>query len=291
LGGSGMLGHKMFQILGLRFSDTYCTVKWDAPDPRMSAVEILQGDKVIHGFDVLKPNALESLLHDLKPSVIVNCIGVIKQRPDAEDSILSLEINSLLPHKLAAMAKRIGGRVIHFSTDCVFSGEDGQYTEDSFSDARDLYGKSKFLGEVHASNALTIRTSIIGHELNHFASLLDWFLAQKGKTIGGYDRVLYSGVTTNYLARTVGEIIENHADLSGLYQITGQTISKYDLLCKLRDAYSLEIEINPEVNTVNDRSMIGDRFVAATNLITPSWNELVAELTAEYHVYEAWRNV
>ncbi|MGA2988810.1 MAG: sugar nucleotide-binding protein, partial [Terriglobia bacterium] len=145
-------------------------------------------------------NALEATLSALRPDYVVNCVGVIKQRTEAISPIPSITINSLLPHKLAQMAARWGGRIIHFSTDCVFSGKRGWYTEEDPSDAEDLYGRSKFLGEVVVANALTLRTSIIGRELVEHRSLLDWFLAQNHKTVHGYRRVIYSGVTTNYLA-------------------------------------------------------------------------------------------
>jgi len=289
LGGSGMLGHKMFQVLGERFPGTKCSVSSTYVDPYLAGSNLFSGDQMVLGLDVLDHVHLQEVLQEEKPDVVVNCVGVIKQRDEAHDPILSISINSLFPHLLADLCSSWGGRVIHFSTDCVFSGRDGSYTEESPSDAEDLYGKSKFLGEVQGPNALTLRTSIIGHELKNFASLLDWFLSQKGKTVSGYRKVLYSGVTTNYLARVVGDVIENHGDLSGLYQVTSQAISKYDLLCLVRDAYGLDVEIHPEDTTVSDRSMIGDRFVDATGMVTPPWPTLVAKLAEEFPRYQAWR--
>jgi len=289
LGGSGMLGHKMFQVLGERFPGTKCSLSSANVDPYLAGSNLFFGDHMVLGLDVLDHVHLQEVLQEEKPDVVVNCVGVIKQRDEAHDPILSISINSLLPHLLADLCSSWGGRVIHFSTDCVFSGRDGSYTEESPSDAEDLYGKSKFLGEVQGPNALTLRTSIIGHELKNFASLLDWFLSQRGKTVSGYRKVLYSGVTTNYLARVVGDVIENHGDLSGLYQVTSQAISKYDLLCLVRDAYGLDVEILSEDTTVSDRSMIGDRFVDTTGIVTPPWPALVAELAAEFPRYQAWR--
>lgn len=289
LGGGGMLGHKMVQILSDRFADTWCTLVEPAADPALASVPWLQGERMLHGLDVLDRSALTCALTELRPDMIVNCIGIIKQRPEAYDAILSIELNSLLPHRLAAMAAEWGGRVIHFSTDCVFSGRDGNYNEDSPSDADDLYGKSKFLGEVAAANALTLRTSIIGHELKNHASLLDWFLSQDGQRIRGYRRVLYSGVTTIALARTVADIIADHVELNGLYQVAGDTISKYDLLCLAREAYGLSVTIEPADEPVNDRSLDGARFRLATGLTVPCWSEMIEELSAEYHIYQAWR--
>ena len=289
LGGSGMLGHKMFQILGERFRDTKCSISSSQIDPLLARTGLFSEDRVIFDLDVLDRVKLMEVLRGQEPDFVVNCVGVIKQRAGAHDPILSISINSLLPHLLAEICEHWGGRVVHFSTDCVFSGRDGSYTESSPSDAEDLYGKTKFLGEVRRSNALTLRTSIIGHELKNFASLLEWFLSQQGRTISGYRQVLYSGVTTNYLARVVGDVIEHHPELGGLYQVASRPITKYDLLCLVRDAYKLDLEINPEDEPISDRSMVGTPFEIATGAVAPPWPALVAELAAEFPRYQAWR--
>ena len=226
LGGAGMLGHKMFQVLRDRFPRTFCTVRQDLRKPPFNQVDLLQGEGVIPGIDVTDFAALEAILGAFRPEFIVNCVGVIKQRLAAASPIPSITVNSLLPHQLARMAAGWGGRVIHFSTDCVFSGRRGNYGEEDFSDAEDLYGKSKFLGEVAAANALTLRTSIIGRELSEHGSLLDWFLARNHGTVRGYRQVIYSGVTTNHLAELVASIIGDHPDLNGLYQVASEPISK-----------------------------------------------------------------
>jgi dTDP-4-dehydrorhamnose reductase len=233
--------------------------------------------------------ALGSLLRERKPEFIVNCIGIVKQREAAKAAIPSITLNALLPHKLAEFAADWGGRVIHFSTDCVFNGRRGNYTEEDPSDAEDLYGKSKYLGEVSGSNALTLRTSIIGRELAQFQSLLEWFLAQKGKTVRGFRRVLYSGVTTNYIAQLVGNLIADHPSLSGLYQVTAPPISKHDLLCRLKEAYRMDVEIVPDEKEVSDRSMVGEKFVRATGYRLPEWDDLVARLANDPTPYDTWR--
>jgi dTDP-4-dehydrorhamnose reductase len=233
--------------------------------------------------------ALEKTLSGLRPEYLINCIGVIKQREEATAAIPNIILNSLLPHKLAEIAAGWGGRVIHFSTDCVFSGKTGGYTEESPSDAEDLYGKSKFLGEVVTANALTLRTSIIGRELANFRSLLEWFLAQRGKTIRGFRRVIYSGVTTNYMAELVGDLVSDHPALSGLYQVTAPPVSKYDLLRMLKEAYHLDVEIVPDEREVSDRSMSGEKFLKATGYRQPGWDALVASLAGDRTPYEAWR--
>jgi dTDP-4-dehydrorhamnose reductase len=179
--------------------------------------------------------------------------------------------------------------VVHFSTDCVFSGRSGGYTEDSPSDAGDLYGKSKHLGEVTAANALTLRTSIIGRELANYRSLLEWFLAQRGKTVRGFRKVIYSGVTTNFMAGLVGRLVADHPALSGLYQVTAPAVSKYDLLCMLKEAYHLDVEIVADDREASDRSMSGEKFLKATGYRQPGWDELMAELAGDATPYEAWR--
>src|ERR1035438_4245077 len=190
LGGAGMLGHKMFQLLRERFVGVFCTVRGGVLQAPLDRVGFLQGNDVILGVDVMDFPALESTLSDFRPEYVVNCVGIIKQRAEALSPIPSITINSLLPHELAQIVSRWGGHIIHFSTDCVFSGKRGKYTEADCSDADDLYGKTKFLGEVTMANALTLRTSIIGRELVEHRSLLDWFLAQNQKTICGYRRVI-----------------------------------------------------------------------------------------------------
>jgi dTDP-4-dehydrorhamnose reductase len=252
-------------------------------------VSLLQTDVVIPGVDAGDFSALEQLITRLRPATIVNCVGIVKQRPEAHDAIHSITLNSLLPHQLANLAGSIGARVIHFSTDCVFSGRKGAYTEDDISDAEDLYGRSKYLGEVAGPRALTLRTSIIGREIYNFASLLEWFLAQEGKTIKGFRRVLYSGVTTNLMARLMGDLIERHPDLTGLYQVAGPWISKHDLLCLAREAFGVDVEIVPDDTEVNDRTMRGDRFTAATGFVAPSWDEMLAEVAADLTPYQSWR--
>ena len=288
LGGAGMLGHKMFQLLRERFVGVFCTVREHVLKPPLDRVGLLQGDDVIPGVDVTVFPALEAMLSAFRPEYVVNCVGVIKQRAEAVSPIPSITINSLLPHKLAQMAAHWGGRVIHFSTDCVFSGKRGEYTEEDHSDAEDLYGKTKFLGEVAVANALTLRTSIIGRELTEHRSLLDWFLAQNHKTVRGYRRVVYSGVTTNYLAELVASIIQEHPGLNGLYQVASEPISKYDLLCLLREAYQLDVRIEPDDLEVSDRSMRCDRLREAIDYKCSPWPALARQLAEDNTPYETW---
>jgi dTDP-4-dehydrorhamnose reductase len=289
LGGSGMLGHKVFQVLRKRIPETVCTIHGSLAQPWMQPIGIFRDADVIENVDVLDFPALENLLAECRPKVIVNCVGVIKQRSEAKAAIPSITINALLPHQLADICKRWDGKLIHFSTDCVFSGSKGNYSEEDLPDANDLYGRSKFLGEVATHNALTLRTSIIGRELTQFKSLLEWFLAQNHRKIMGYTRAFYSGVTTNYMAELVASIIEEQPKLVGLYQITSSTISKFELLRLLRDAFEMDVEIVPDDQFFCDRSMSGKKFVDATGYRCPAWADLVAQIVNDTTPYEEWR--
>lgn len=288
LGGEGMLGHKMFQRLRGRFPDVACTVRGSRREPPLAGNPVFEGADVIEGVDVTLPGCLDDILRARRPSAVVNCVGIIKQRAAALDPIPSIAINALLPHQVAARVAEWGGRLVHFSTDCVFSGRRGGYIEEDPSDAEDLYGRTKYLGEVAASNAVTLRTSIIGRELTEHRSLLDWFLQQNGKGIRGFTRVIYSGVTTNHLAGVVGDVLEYHPHLHGLFQVASDPISKHDLLVLLRGAYGIDVRIEPDDREVSDRSMKGDKFSAATGYRCPSWPELVQELAADPTPYRQW---
>ena len=290
LGGTGMLGHKVFQKLRTSITQTWCVSRRTAVETCSLAPGLLNDDRVIYGVDLSNFVSIEAVLSQIRPNVVINCVGVIKQRAQATEAVPSIEINSLLPHRLAAICSKWGGRLIHFSTDCVFSGLRGNYSEDDLPDARDLYGRSKCLGEIlEAPNAITLRTSMIGRELTQFHSLLEWFLAQEGKEITGYTRAIYSGVTTNYLASMLVGLIRDFPRLSGLYQISAKPISKYDLLCRLRELYQCDIGIVPDDKFFCDRSMSGQKFEKTTGYGTPSWRALIEELANDKTPYSTWR--
>jgi dTDP-4-dehydrorhamnose reductase len=289
LGGAGMLGHKLFQRLRTTHADTFCTIRGPICDPSIRKVAQFHSGNVIENCDVGDFVAFEKLLCRFRPRVVINCVGIVKQRAAAKEPIPSIEINSLFPHRMAALCKTWGGRLIHFSTDCVFSGKRGGYSETDCSDAEDLYGRSKFLGEVTTAGAITLRTSIIGRELAHRESLLEWFLQQNHKRISGYTRAMFSGVTTIYMSRMIEQLITDHPTLSGLYQVTGPLISKFDLLCLLRDAYRLDVEIVRDETFYCDRSMKGEKFAQATGYRCPYWPELVSELASDDTPYEKWK--
>lgn len=288
LAGHGMLGHKVFQVLGQAFPDTWCTLRGRITDLPYRGIDLYRPGNVLEDVDAMDLAGLEARLAEVRPDYVVNCVGVIKQRPGAVDPVPCITLNSLLPHRVATAAAAWGGRLVHFSTDCVFDGKKGQYTEEDPSTATDLYGRTKFLGEVHAPNALTIRTSFIGRELSAYGGLLEWFRSQDGKSVGGYVRAMYSGVTTNHIAAVLVRILLERPELTGLYQVAGDTIAKHDLLVKLRDAYGLNITINAADADAADRTIVGAKFVAETGITTPGWDQLIAELVADPTPYEEW---
>jgi len=288
LGGGGMLGHKMSQILSRRFPDTWCTLRGSATLAPWRSALAVPPERVIESVDATDFEGFDTVLRRVRPSVVVNCIGAIKQRAEAPDATLAITINALLPHRVAAVAAEWDGRVIHFSTDCVFSGRRGRYREEDEPDATDLYGKTKYLGELVAPNTVTLRTSFIGRELQHRQSLLEWFLAQEHQRVRGYRQVWWSGVTTNHLAGVVADLIERHPGLAGLYHLSSGRISKYELLCKLREGLGLDVAVEPDDSVVSDRSLDGSRFARATGYQSPPWETLIAELAADPTPYDAW---
>ncbi|MDD4907498.1 MAG: SDR family oxidoreductase [Candidatus Omnitrophica bacterium] len=275
LGGSGMLGHAAWQSFRNDF-DTYVTLRGAFAEN--ARFKLFDRKKTICGARAEDFPAFEKSINTVKPDVILNCIGIVKQTKEASDPTKSIEVNSLFPHKLAVLCRRNDCRLIHLSTDCVFSGKKGRYTENDNPDPVDLYSRTKLLGEVTDANALTIRTSMIGRELNTRHGLLEWFLSQKGKTVKGYTKVIFSGFTTTVLCTILKEIIFNHADLKGLYHISSEPISKYKLLSLINAKLGLKIKIIPYDEVKIDRSLDSSRFRRETAYHPPLWEAMAAEL-------------
>jgi dTDP-4-dehydrorhamnose reductase len=233
--------------------------------------------KIICGVDVENIDSLARLFGELRPQLVVNCIGLVKQLSNADDPLQALPINALLPHRLARLCALIDARLVHVSTDCVFDGRQGNYRETDSSNADDLYGRSKYLGEVAYQHTITLRTSIIGHELDGSHGLVNWFLAQEGR-VKGYRRAIFSGLPTVELARVVRDVVLPRTDLFGLYHVSAAPIAKYELLKLVTEAYRKVIDIEPDDNVVIDRSLDASRFHAATGYIAPAWPDLVAHM-------------
>ena len=280
LGGSGMLGHKLCQVLS-RDLDVSATFR----SPERALPAFFGRTRPLFGVDATAFEQIERALRAERPKVVVNAIGLVKQRAEASDPIPSISVNALFPHRLAALCATSGARLIHFSTDCVFSGRTGGYREEDEPDPVDLYGRSKLLGEVGGPGALTLRTSIIGREIEHWTGLLEWFL-HAGDRISGYTRVIWSGVTTNRLSAIVAELVKAGSPIEGVFHVSSEPLSKHDLLVALRDAYGLRTEIVPDATPVSDRSLVSDRFWSRTGLNRPSWNDMLAELVEDSAMYE-----
>lgn len=288
-GASGMLGHKVFQTLRNRLDGTVASIRGRRVDPPYRAIPLLQSNDIAECFDALHLDSVRQQLRSYRPDVVVNCIGVVKQRSASHDPVQTIAVNSLLPHVMAETCAEWRGRIIHVSTDCVFTGSRGRYAESDVPDATDLYGRSKLLGELATPGSLTLRTSIIGRELTQRASLLEWLLSNDGGSVRGFTRAIYSGVTTNHLAAILATVITDFPNLNGIYHLAAEPISKYDLLLLLRAAYGLNLEITPDDSLVCDRSMLGDKLRAATGYRAPSWPQLIAELASDDTPYRDWR--
>lgn len=289
LGAAGMLGHKVLQHFVARGDDVTGTVRDGREKSALARLPLFAGNNILWNVDALDWPGLRATVRAHQPDVVINALGIIKQRQLAKSPIPSIQVNALLPHLLAETLAPWNGRLVHISSDCVFNGSRGHYTEDDPSDADDLYGRSKCLGEVvDAANAITLRSSIIGRELRHHQSLLDWFLAQRGGQAQGYRRVLYSGLTTIEMALVIDQVVHQHLPLSGLYQVTSATISKHDLLVLLAATFKLDVRIIPMDTPVSDRSLCGDRFRQATGYVAPPWADLAAALAADPTPYGEW---
>ncbi len=275
LGVSGMLGNAVFRYCS---EDSQHDVVGSARSDgvrRNFSTELAQ--RIVVGTDVDNQDSLALLFARVKPDVVINCVGLIKQLADANDPLQAIPINSMLPHRLARLCDIAGARLIHVSTDCVFSGSKGNYLESDASDAKDLYGRSKFLGEVDYPHCITLRTSIIGHELNSAKSLVGWFLAQQG-AVKGYTKAVFSGLPTVELAHVIRDIVLPQPALHGLYHVAAEPINKFDLLTLVAQAYGKQIDIVADEQLTIDRSLNAERFRAATGYVAPAWPELIQKM-------------
>jgi len=279
LGGAGMLGHKVLQIFG-----EHCEVAgtFRVVPAAMKASTKYRGMRIFEGIDVWDRDSVKRAIDTFRPHAIINCVGLIKQLHAAKQPKPSIYLNALFPHLLNEMASQADARLVHVSTDCVFDGCKGDYTESDPPTAVDLYGRTKFLGEVHDRNALTLRTSIIGHELDSSRSLVDWFLSQSGKVVSGYAKVVYTGLPTVVLCKELWRILENFPALCGLHQISSEKITKYDLLKTIQDVYGLQVDLNPVTSPIIDRSLDSASYRAATGFRPKSWGDMVKDMHADY---------
>lgn len=285
LGASGMLGSSVLDVFSRDSSfEVFGTLRSEYssrffPSRLQSCL--------LTNVDVLDQDSLARTLAQVKPDVVVNCVGLIKQLANANDPLVALPINTLFPQKLSILCGLGGIRLIHISTDCVYSGKKGMYKESDISDCEDLYGKSKFMGELHRdSHAITLRTSIIGHELNSRVSLVDWFLSQ-GSSVKGYNKAIFSGLPTVELATVIKDQVVGRPQLNGLYHVAAAPINKYDLLKLVASVYGKSCEIAVDDSLVIDRSLDATRFASATGYVAPAWPDLVQKMYDDYSLRSA----
>ncbi len=285
LGVSGLIGHKLLQELSVDH-EVFGTLH--KTKDQYNNLALFAGSTIIEGIDVLKFEKLTCVLQVIDPDVVLNCVGITKRKIRQNNTLEVIETNASFPHKLAKWAKNNNKRVIQFSTDCVFNGKEGDYTEESLTTAEDLYGRTKALGEIRYDHTLTIRSSFIGQELFDRTELLDWVLAQDGKQIKGFKNALYSGVSTNFMAKTVNDIITNHTQLSSIYHLALEVpISKYDLICLAKKAFGLNIDIIPETDYVHRPTLNAAKLKNEIGVKVPSWEEMMEELAKNKNFYKS----
>lgn len=279
LGAGGLLGNTVFRILSRNpWWDVQGTLHNSSLETRFPSA---LAAKLIFPIDVTSRSDLSNLVERLQPAVVVNCVGVTKHLKDGNEAIPAYELNALFPHRLAALCANAQARLIHISTDCVFSGTKGMYIEEDQTDADDIYGQSKASGEVTYTNSITLRTSIIGHELSTTRSLLAWFLKQKS-ICKGFRKAYFSGVPTVTLAGIIRDVVIPNPMLNGLFHVASKRISKFDLLTMIAKIYQKEIQIIPEDSVIVDRSLDATRFQKVTGYEPPDWSTLVNEMHSDF---------
>jgi dTDP-4-dehydrorhamnose reductase len=278
LGVTGMLGHTLFREYSKlpECYRVYGTARNGNELQRYFTSESLKS--VLMDIDINSFDSIVAALNEVRPDVVMNCVGMIKQRSAVENPLVAIPVNALFPHRLAAICKLIGARMIHLSTDCVFSGRRGNYCEDDLPDPVDMYGRSKLLGEVDAPHCLTVRTSIIGRELHSQLGLLEWFLSQHGQCVKGYTRAIYTGFTTLVMADILRRIIDDFPELHGIWHISSEPISKYALLNLVNQIFQAGITVEPDDSVVCDRSLDSARFRKAASYTPPTWSEMMTQM-------------
>jgi dTDP-4-dehydrorhamnose reductase len=275
LGISGMLGNAVFRLFSENPEYKVFGSIRSTSLPSQLANDLHANVKT--RVDVENLHSLTVLFDEIQPDVVINCVGLVKQLSESEDPLAAISINSLLPHRLARLCKVAGARLIHISTDCIFSGNGGMYTEADFADAKDLYGRSKFLGEVDYPHCITLRTSIIGHEIAGARSLVGWFLAQEG-SVKGYTRAIFSGLPTVEVARVIRDHVIPYSDLCGVYHLASEPINKFDLLNLVAQIYKKNIHIIADDKLIINRSLDATRFRLATSFVPKAWPELIRSM-------------
>ena len=286
-GGGGMLGHKLVQRLSDRFEVDF-TLHRDFE--RVEKFGILKRENAIERLDVQNVESIRSALEWSGPAVVINAVGVIKRVAGCNDVERALSVNSIFPHRLAKLSNEFGARFITISTDCVFAGTRGMYSESDPPDALDLYGQSKHWGETSEGNCLTIRTSIIGRELNLGHGLVEWFFSQRGKRANGYSKAIFSGFPTVVFGDIIVDIIERYRELKGIFHVSSNPISKFDLLDKINHKFDLGVQLTEDRDFAIDRSLDSSKFRESTGFQPPSWDDMIERMRTDTTPYETWND-
>lgn len=291
LGASGMWGHQVFMKFSDHFGSENVAGTLKKPKAHFDRIKIFQKAHVYDNVDFTDFKKASQCLSDFKPNVIVNCVGLTPRKYDVKNETLYKQINSELPHHLATWAGEHKSKLIHFSTDCVFTGKKGEYTEFDVPDAQDVYGSTKAAGEIKSQKqVLTFRLSKVGRELEGKTEIVEWLLSQRGKMVKGFSKAMYSGVTTNFMADELIRIIEMYPQLSGLYQVAGQKISKLELLKQINAVYQCDVEILENSDYALDKSLNSETYEKATGFRKPSWPDMLATMKKEERVdYDSFK--
>ena len=283
-----MLGHKLFQVLR-EHAEVWNTLRGSFVE--VAALKLFEKRRCVEGLDADNVADIRKAIELSRPDVVINAVGIVKQIASSKDTISTLTVNSIFPHRLNELAAEFGFRLFCISTDCVFDGRRGDYSETDVPNATDLYGKSKNLGEVLSDHCLTLRTSIIGRELQTSHSLVEWFLSNKGKSVKGFANAVYSGFPTIVLADIIRNLIFDHRELSGLFHVSSNSIDKYELLKLLNAAYGSNIEIERDEDFKIDRSLDSTLFRSATGFVPASWDAMIEQMANDPTPYEIWRKL
>jgi len=283
-----MLGHKLVQQFACRH-DVKFTLR--GKFETVERFDIFRREDAVEFVDALDFETVRNSVVLSNPDVVINAIGVVKQVAEAKDVIRTLTVNSILPHRLSQLSNELDFRLVTISTDCVFSGSRGFYVENDVADAIDLYGQSKHWGEIEAADAVTIRTSIIGRELNGWHGLLEWFVSRRGGRVNGHSNAIFSGFPTVVLADIILDIIETHRELKGVFHISSEPISKFDLLTKVNERFGLDVEISDAPEIKIDRSLDSTKFRNQTGFVPLTWDQMMDRMASDELPYDEWKQV
>ena len=274
LGASGMLGNSILRYFKSKNKlNVIGSIRSSKTPQKLNFYD----EYIVKNLNIEDENNLREVMQRYCPKIIINCIGLVKQIDSSTDPIKAIQINSLLPHRLTSICESVDAKLIHISTDCVFNGEKGMYKESDDPNATDLYGRTKLLGEIIDSKNITLRTSIIGHELSTKHSLLEWFLSQD-EEINGFDKAIFSGLPTVELSRVIHDFVIPNKHLNGLYNVSSEPINKFELLSLISDQYSKKIKINIDSGLVINRSLNSSKFQDQTGYKSPSWKDMIYEM-------------